>query len=132
MVGEEPRPGERLVTVGALVVPVVGLHVHGQGRHGGVVFIADGAVSALLCVYLPVSGQVAAGGEVFAAVLAALQLAASGGLGLALPVHGEADLQAGAGVLGVLGDGGGGRGGAGGGETQVKHLVLLVESGSQL
>ena len=29
VVGEEPRPGECLVTVGALVVPVVGLHVHG-------------------------------------------------------------------------------------------------------
>ena len=76
MVGEEPRPGECLVTVGALVVPVVGLHVHGQGRHRGVVLIADGAVSALLCVYLPVSGQVAAGGEVFATVRAAFGLLA--------------------------------------------------------
>ena len=80
VVGEEPRPGERLVTVGALVVPVVGLHVHGQGRHGGVELAAVSAVFARVGVYLPVSGQVAAGGKHLAAVRAALGLPGVGGL----------------------------------------------------
>ena len=131
VVGEEPGPGESLGTVATLVVPAVGLHVHRQGGHGGVVLVAHSTVSALLCMDLSVSREVAAGGEVFPAVRTILQFVSSGSH-LALPVHGQADLQAGAGVFGVLGDGGGGRGGAGGGETQVKHLVLLVESGSQL
>ena len=68
MVGEEPRPGECLVTVGALVVPVVGLHVHGQGWHGGVVLVTNSTVPALLCVDLSVSGEVAAGGVVLTAL----------------------------------------------------------------
>ena len=113
VVGEEPRPGECLVTVGALVVPVVGLHVHGQGWHGGVVLVTNSTVPALLCVDLSVSGEVAAGGEIFPAVRAVLQLVTSS-LGLAVTVYGETDLQTGAGVLGVLRDGGGGGGGSGG------------------
>ena len=132
VVCEEPGPGEGLVAVVALEVPVVGLHVHCQGGHGGVVLVADRAVTSLLSVDLPVSGEVAAGGEVLATVLAALQLVASGGLGLSLPVHCEAHLQAGAGVLGVLRYGGGGRGCPGGGETQVESLVLLVEGRPEL
>ena len=74
MVGEEPGPGECLGAVGTLVVPVVGLHVHRQGRHGGVVLVAHRAVPPLLCVDLSVSGEVAAGGEHLATVRAALGL----------------------------------------------------------
>ena len=113
VVGEEPGPGECLGAVGALVVPVMGLHVHGQGWHGGVVLVTNSTVPALLCVDLSVSGEVAAGGEIFPAVRAVLQLVTSS-LGLAVTVHGETDLQTGAGVLGVLRDGGGGGGGSGG------------------
>ena len=131
VVGEQPGPGECLGTVGARVVPGVGLHVHGQGRHGGVVLVADGAVPSLLGVDLSVPGEVAAGGEVFPTVRAVLQFVTPG-LDLAPPVHGEAHLQAGAGVLGVLGDGGGGRGGPGGGETQVESFIFLLISCCQL
>ena len=131
MVGEEPGPGECLGAVGTLVVPVVGLHVHRQGRHGGVVLVAHRAVPPLLCVDLSVSGEVAAGGEIFPAVRAVLQFVTPG-LDLARPVHPQAHLQAGAGVLGVLRDGGGGGGGPGGGETQVESLVFLLVCCSQL
>ena len=80
VVGEEPGPGECLGAVGALVVPGVGLHVHGQRRHGGVELAAVSAVFARVGVYLPVSGQVAAGGKHLAAVRAALGLPGVGGL----------------------------------------------------
>ena len=76
VVCEEPGPGEGLAAVVALEVPVVGLHVHRQGGHGGVVLVADRAVTSLLRVDLPVSGEVAAGGEVFATVRAAFGLLA--------------------------------------------------------
>ena len=131
VVGEEPGPGESLGTVATLVVPAVGLHVHGQGWHGGVVLVAHSTVSALLCVDLSVSGEVAAGGEVFPAVRTVLQFVSSSSH-LALPVHGQADLQAGAGVLRVLRDGGGGGGGPGGGETQVESFIFLLVCCCQL
>lgn len=101
MIGEEPGPGECLGAVGALVVPAMGLHVHGQGWHGGVVLVAHRAVTTLLCVDLSVSGEIAAGGKVFPAVRTVLQFVLPG-LDLAPPVHPQAHLQAGAGVLGVL------------------------------
>ena len=131
VVGEEPGPRESLGTVATLVVPAVGLHVHGQGWHGGVVLVAHSTVSALLCVDLSVSGEVAARGEVFPAVRAVLQFVRSS-LDLALSVHGQTDLQAGAGVLRVLRDGGGGGGGPGGGETQVESFIFLLVCCCQL
>ena len=79
VVGEEPRPGERLVTVGALVVPVVGLHVHGQGRHGGVELAAVSAVFPSIGMDLSVSGEVAAGGEHLSTVGAAFCLLGAAG-----------------------------------------------------
>ena len=88
VVGEEPGPGECLGAVGTLVVPVVGLHVHRQGRHGGVELPAVSAVFASVGVDLPVSGEVAAGGEHLATVRAALGL---------LGVGPEAGTEAGAG-----------------------------------
>ena len=69
VVGEEPGPGECLGAVGTLVVPVVGLHVHGQGGHACVELVANCATSSLLSVDLPVSGQVAAGGKLLPTVL---------------------------------------------------------------
>ena len=54
MVGEEPGAGEGLVTMSAFVVPVVGLHVHGQGWHARVELVADIAVSSLVSVDLSV------------------------------------------------------------------------------
>ena len=80
VVGEEPGPRESLGTVATLVVPAVGLHVHGQGWHRGVELAAVSAVFARVGVYLPVSGQVAAGGKHLAAVRAALGLLAGGRL----------------------------------------------------
>ena len=74
VVGEEPGPGECLGAVGALVVPAVGLHVHGQGWHGGIELVTNSTVPALLCVDLSVSGEVAAGGEHLSTVRAALGL----------------------------------------------------------
>ena len=68
VVGEEPGPGECLGAVGALVVPVVGLHVHGQGWHGGVELPALPAVFPGVGVDLSVSGEVAAGGVVLTAL----------------------------------------------------------------
>ena len=80
MVGEEPGPGECLVTVGALEVPVVGLHVHGQGWHGGVELAAVRAVFATVGMDLPVSGEVAAGGEHLATVRATFGLPGGAGV----------------------------------------------------
>ena len=80
VVCEEPGPGEGLVAVVALEVPVVSLHVHGQGRHGGVELAAVLAVFAGVCVNLPVPGEVAAGGEHLPTVRAALGLLAGGRL----------------------------------------------------
>ena len=74
VVGEEPGPGECLGAVGALVVPVVGLHVHGQGWHGGVELPAVPAVFPGVGVDLSVSGEVAAGGEHLSTVRTALGL----------------------------------------------------------
>ena len=88
VVGEQPGPGECLGTVGARVVPGVGLHVHGQGRHGGVELAAVSTVFASVGVDLSVSGEVAAGGEHLATVRAALGL---------LGVGTEAGTEAGAG-----------------------------------
>ena len=74
MVGEEPGAGEGLVTMSAFVVPVVGLHVHGQGWHARVELVADIAVSSLVSMDLSVSGKVAAAGELLPTVLASLHL----------------------------------------------------------
>ena len=76
VVCEEPGPGEGLVAVVALEVPVVGLHVHCQGGHGGVDLAAVLAVLAGVGVDLPVSGEVTAGGEVLPTVRAAFGLLA--------------------------------------------------------
>ena len=78
VVGEQPRPGECLGTVGTLVVPAVGLHVHRQGRHGGVELPALPAVFPGVGVDLSVSGEVAAGGEHLSTVRAALGLLCAG------------------------------------------------------
>ena len=78
VVGEEPGPGECLGAVGALVVPAVGLHVHGQGWHGGVELPALPAVFPGVGVDLSVSGEVAAGGEHLSTVRAALGLLIAG------------------------------------------------------
>ena len=78
VVGEQPGPGECLGAVGTLVVPVVGLHVHGQGWHGGVELAAVPAVLASVGVDLSVSGEVAAGGEHLSTVRAALGLLCAG------------------------------------------------------
>ena len=74
VVGEEPGPGESLGTVATLVVPAVGLHVHGQGWHGGVELPALPAVFPGVGVDLSVSGEVAAGGEHLSTVRTALGL----------------------------------------------------------
>ena len=74
VVGEQPGAGEGLLADVALVVPVVGLHVHGQGGHARVELVANCAVLAIFCVDLPVSGQVAAGGKLLPTVVAALAL----------------------------------------------------------
>ena len=74
VIGEEPGPGECLGAVGALVVPTVGLHVHGQGWHGGVELPALPAVFPGVGVDLSVSGEVAAGGEHLSTVRTALGL----------------------------------------------------------
>ena len=74
VVGEEPGPGECLGAVGALVVPAVGLHVHGQGWHGGVELSAVPTVFPRVGVDLAVSGEIAAGGEHLPTVRAALRL----------------------------------------------------------
>ena len=92
VVGEQPGAGEGLLADVALVVPVVGLHVHGQGGHARVELVANCATSSLLSVDLPVSGQVAARGKLLPTVLAGLRLLASL---LSAKVH----LQAVAGVL---------------------------------
>ena len=76
VVGEQPGAGEGLLADVALVVPVVGLHVHGQGGHACVELVANCATSSLLSVDLPVSGEVTAGGEVLATVRAAFGLLA--------------------------------------------------------
>ena len=80
VVGEEPGPRESLGTVATLVVPAVGLHVHGQGWHRGVELAAVSAVFPSIGVDLSVSGEVAAGGKHLAAVQAALGLPGVGGL----------------------------------------------------
>ena len=74
VVGEQPGAGEGLLADVALVVPVVGLHVHGQGGHACVELVANCAVLASFCVDLPVSGQVAARGKLLPTVVAALAL----------------------------------------------------------
>ena len=76
VVCEEPGPGEGLVAVVALEVPVVGLHVHRQGGHGGVELATVLAVLASVGVDLPVSGEVTAGGEVLPTVRATFGLLA--------------------------------------------------------
>ena len=91
VVGEEPGPGECLGAVGTLVVPVVGLHVHRQGRHGGVELAAVSAVFPSVGVDLSVSGEVAAGGEHLSTVGAALCL-----LSVATEAWTEAGTEAGA------------------------------------
>ena len=78
VIGEEPGPGECLGAVGALVVPAVGLHVHGQGGHGGVELPAVSTVFPRVGVDLPVSGEIAAGGEHLPTVWAALRLLLAG------------------------------------------------------
>ena len=74
VVGEQPGAGEGLLADVALVVPVVGLHVHSQGGHACVELVANCAVLASFCVDLPVSGEVAAGGKLLPTVVAALAL----------------------------------------------------------
>ena len=77
MVGEEPGSGEGLVTMSAFVVPVVSLHVHGQGWHAGVELVTNIAVFASISVDLSVSGEVAAGGKLLATVWTTLALLAT-------------------------------------------------------
>ena len=91
VVCEEPGPGEGLVAVVALEVPVVGLHVHGQGWHGGVELPAVPTVFPCAGVDLSVSGEIAAGGEHLPAVRAALGL-----LGAAAGAGAGAGAEAGA------------------------------------
>ena len=91
VVCEQPGAGESLLADVALVVPHVGLHVHGQGGHARVELVAHATVSPLLCVDLAVAGEVAARGEHFAAVVARLEFLSPG--------HCEASLEAVAGVL---------------------------------
>ena len=68
VVCEEPGPGEGLVAVVALEVPVVSLHVHGQGGHARVELAALLAALPSVGVDLAVARQVAARGEHLAAV----------------------------------------------------------------
>ena len=77
MVGEEPGAGEGLVTMSAFVVPVVGLHVHGQGWHARVELATNSATFASICVDLSVSAQVGTTGKLLAAVRTTLALLAA-------------------------------------------------------
>lgn len=109
---EQPRPGERLVTDLALVTVGVCQHVHVEGGGGHVVLVADVAGLEVLLdhgqVGLPVTREVGAGGEVFAAFSTPVlrHLVAGGNLRSAVivkhRVHGE----------GLDGDDRGGEGGA--------------------
>ena len=117
VVGEQPGAGEGLLADVALVAPHVGLHVHGQGRHARVELVAHAAAPPLPGVDLSVTGEVTAGGKHLAAVVTRLELLASG--------HGEAHLEAVAGVLGAVRDGGGWRGGARR-AAEVKNLFLIT------
>ena len=68
VVGEQPGAGEGLLADVALIVPVVGLHVHGQGGHARVELAALLAALPSVGVDLAVARQVAARGEHLAAV----------------------------------------------------------------
>lgn len=57
---QEPGPTEGLAAHSALVLQVVGHHVHGQGRHGHVHLVAGGALPGLLAVGAAVSLLVSA------------------------------------------------------------------------
>ena len=61
-----------------LVVSVVSLHVHGQSWHTGVEFVTNCAVFTIVRVDLPVSAEVAAGGEMFATIWTGFALLATG------------------------------------------------------
>ena len=73
---QEPRPGESFPTEFALVVEVVGEDVHAEGRHADVHLVTDLALLSIVgvkaAVCLSVSGEVAAGGVVFATVSTAV------------------------------------------------------------
>ena len=68
VVCEQPGAGESLLADVALVVPHVGLHVHGQGGHTRVELAALLAALPSVGVDLAVARQVAARGEHLAAV----------------------------------------------------------------
>ena len=68
VVCEQPGAGESLLADVALVVPHVGLHVHGQGGHARVELAALLAALPSVGVNLAVARQVAARGEHLAAV----------------------------------------------------------------
>ena len=73
---QEPRPGESFPTEFALVVEVVGEDVHAEGRHADVHLVTDVALFSIVRVQapvgLPVPGEVAAGGVMFATVSTAV------------------------------------------------------------
>ena len=68
VVCEQPGAGESLLADVALVVPHVGLHVHGQGGHARVELATLLAALPSVGVDLAVARQVAARGEHLAAV----------------------------------------------------------------
>ena len=157
---EQPGPGESFATKFTLVIEVVGEDVHGEGRHADVHLAADVALLRVgrveAAVSLPVAGEVAAGGVVFAtvstAVLGPLTLLAAlltpsvrNGQARplpALPAGRLLQVEGGAGGRGVprVRDGrgerhvvtylAGGDGGAGGGGTELCHCPVSLSFSS--
>jgi hypothetical protein len=76
---QEPGPGETLATVGTFAALVMSPHVHREGRHGYIHFVAVGTTSGLLVAQRPMcltmSGKVTGGTVALPTVRAAVRFA---------------------------------------------------------